>query len=369
MFFFAALGTCGIVFFAANFISRLPAEAEKIYGKASPFLSNRERYSLSLQLWLQQNELMVPADANGSLQEFQIALDEPTASVIGRLAASGLIKDGDAFRNYLIYTGLDNRIQAGEYLLSASMTSIQIAMEILDATSDYVEFIILPGWRLEEIAELLPSSGLSITIEEFLAAAQNPPGGYSFSDQIPPGLSVEGFLMPGTYEISRDLTAEEFIVVLLNKFEQLVTVEIRAGLAQQGLSLREGVILASIVAREAVVDEEQILIAAVFLNRLQIGMPLEADPTVQYALGYNAVQSTWWTNPLSVVDLKFDSAYNTYVYGALPPGPIANPSLNAIIAVAFPAQTPHYYFRAACDNSGRHNFAETFGAHQANACN
>lgn len=366
--FLITVGVCAFVFISANFIKEIPAQVEATFGKASPSLSNRERYSLSLQLWLQESQLLTPTNVNGSPQEFQIALNEPAVSVIERLATFGLIKDAGAFRNYLIYAGLDNQIQAGDYQLSAAMTPIQIAQEILDATSEFVEFIILPGWRLEEIAEALPSSGLNITIEEFLAAAHNPPSGYSFSNQIPPGLSVEGFLMPGSYELSRELNAEEFIVILLHKFEELVTVEIRDGLAQQGLSLREGVIVASIVEREAVVKEEQNLIASVFLNRLEVGMPLEADPTVQYALGYNSAQLTWWTNPLSAIDLGFDSPYNTYVYHTLPPGPIANPSLDAIIAVAFPAQTPHYYFRAACDNSGRHNFAETFEAHQANAC-
>jgi len=97
-------------------------------------------------------------------------------------------------------------------------------------------------------------------------------------------------------------------------------------------------------------------------------MKLDADPTVQYALGYNNVQKTWWTNPLSLANLENDSPYNTYRYLGLPPGPIAAPSLNALRAVAFPAKTPYYYFRSACDGSGRHTFAVTFTEHQENAC-
>jgi UPF0755 protein len=97
-------------------------------------------------------------------------------------------------------------------------------------------------------------------------------------------------------------------------------------------------------------------------------MNLESDPTVQYALGYNLEQGTWWTNPLSGADLDFDSLYNTYQVPGFPPGPISNPSLNALRAVAFPAQTPYYYFRARCDNSGLHNFAETFEQHLNNGC-
>ena len=364
----AIAGLCLAVFFAANFIAGLSKEVEAVFGPASPTLTARDRYSLSFQLWLQEDALLNPADPNASPEPFNIGMDEPTSTVIERLQATGLINDANAFRNYLVYTGLDNQIQAGDYQLSAAMTPIQIVEEILDATPEFVVLVILPGWRLEEIAEGLPSSGLNISPEDFLKAANNPSGGYSFSGQIPAGFSIEGFLMPGTYELPRETTSEELLIILLNKFEELVSVEIRDGFLQQGLSLREGVIIASIVQREAVVAEEQSMIASVFLNRVAVGMALEADPTVQYAVGYNPLQLTWWTNPLSTANLGFDSPYNTYIYAGMPPGPIANPSLEALIAVAFPAQTPYYFFRAACDNSGHHNFAENFEQHQANAC-
>jgi UPF0755 protein len=106
----------------------------------------------------------------------------------------------------------------------------------------------------------------------------------------------------------------------------------------------------------------------VYLNRINTGMQLEADPTVQYAVGYNTAQATWWTNPLSYDDLQFNSPFNTYVYAGLPPAPISNPNLSALNAVAYPAQTPYYFFRARCDGSGRHAFAETYEQHLANGC-
>jgi UPF0755 protein len=109
-------------------------------------------------------------------------------------------------------------------------------------------------------------------------------------------------------------------------------------------------------------------IASVFLNRLEIDLNLAADPTVQYALGYNELQGTWWTNPLSLNDLKINSPYNTYKYTGLPPGPICNPGLPALLAVAYPADTSYLFFRAACDDSGLHLFAETFDEHLGNAC-
>jgi UPF0755 protein len=128
------------------------------------------------------------------------------------------------------------------------------------------------------------------------------------------------------------------------------------------------VTIASIVQREAVVDTEMPLIASVFYNRLAIGMNLQTDPTIQYALGYNTAQGTWWTNPLSMDDLKIDSPYNTYIYPGLPPGPISNPGLAALEAVAHPTDSIYYYFQAKCDGSGLHNFSETFDQHQQNYC-
>jgi UPF0755 protein len=288
--------------------------------------------------------------------------------MIERLWKEGLIPNQGAFRSYLQYTGLDTTLQAGDYTLSPAMTSVEIAHALQDATPKTVEFNVLAGWRLEEIAASLPTSGLVITPEEFLSAAQTSPAGYSFSPEIPARASSEGFMFPDTYELPRDIKVDTMVNTLLNRFETQVGPDIREGFKQQGLSLFEGVILASIVERESIVEEEMPLIASVYLNRRTANMKLDADPTVQYAIGYNTTQRTWWTNPLSMSDLEVDSPYNTYLINNLPPGPICNPSLNALHAVAFPAQTPYYYFRAACDGSGKHLFAETFEQHKANSC-
>jgi UPF0755 protein len=109
-------------------------------------------------------------------------------------------------------------------------------------------------------------------------------------------------------------------------------------------------------------------IASVFYNRLAIGMILQADPTVQYALGFNTFTDTWWKTPLGYSDLAYDSLYNTYIYAGFPPGPISNPGMAALTAVAFPEDTPYYYFQAQCDGSGYHNFAETLEQHLENNC-
>jgi len=168
--------------------------------------------------------------------------------------------------------------------------------------------------------------------------------------------------------VPRGISAGQLVTELVRDFALHLSPELRDGFARQNLTVHHAVTLASIIAREAVVDDEQPLIASVFLNRLAANMKLDSDPTVQYALGYDAVNQTWWKNPLDLADLQVDSPYNTYRYAGLPPAPIANPGLSALQAVAYPAQTPYYYFRARCDGSGRHAFAETFEQHVQNNC-
>ena len=346
----------------------VPHRAEQVFGPPNPGLNVLQRLSYSLILLVQQDQLIQPVDPLGTEKQFRIEMGESTPSVIGRLWEQGLISDPAAFRTYLRYSGLDTTLQAGIYKLSASLAPVQLAQVLQDATPTEVSFRILPGWRLEEIAAALPTSGLSITPETFLQAARSIPQDYSFSNELSPASSLEGFLLPDTYIFEREISVEGFLRLILDNFDSNLTPRHKERFSQQNLSLLEAVTLASIVQREAVAEDEMPLIASVFFNRLAIGMKLDTDPTVQYALGYNARQNTWWTNPLSLEDLQVDSPYNTYLYPGLPPGPIANPGLAALRAVAFPAQTPYYYFRAGCDESVRHTFAETFEEHLRNAC-
>jgi len=144
--------------------------------------------------------------------------------------------------------------------------------------------------------------------------------------------------------------------------------ELLAGIAVQNLSFHEALTLASIIERETRADEEKATIASVFYNRIAEGMRLQTDPTVQYALGFDENEQTWWKTQLTEADLQVVSPYNTYLYAGLPPGPIANPSLTSLEAVAYPAQTPYFYFRAKCDGSGTHAFSVTYQEHLNNAC-
>jgi UPF0755 protein len=306
-----------------------------------------------------------PLDPRAPEREFEVQAGESVASVCERLEREGLIRDAGALRDYLIYSGQDTSLQSGKYRMSAAMSILELAARMQDATPAEVEFVVLPGWRIEEIAASLPTSGLDIEPEEFIAAAAAPRAGYVF---LAGSSTAEGFLYPDSYVLGRSTTTEALLEELVRRFAQHLSAELQQGFSGQGLSVREAVILASIVEREAVVAEEAPLIASVYLNRLRNGMRLAADPTVQYALGFNAAQQTWWTNPLSLDDLKVDSPYNTYVVDGLPPAPISNPGTEALQAIAAPAETPFYFFNSRCDGSGYHQFAETFDQHLAHLC-
>ena len=348
----ATLGL-GLIIFAFAQIN-LSRQIIQNFGEPSPQLGAFNRITLSLRLLHYNADLTNPLHPQAEPVSFQIALGESPLSVAERLQAQALIRSAPAFSTFLIYSGLDTQIQAGGYTLSAANTALEIAYALKDPNPGEATLVVLEGWRLEEIGAALPTSGLGIPPEEFITAAQS--------------AAVEGKLFPGAYQLPRDTTLDDLIHILTLAFEQAITDEMRVAYAQQALDMQHAIILASIVEREAVVDDEMPLIASVFLNRLAIGMKLDADPTVQYAVGFNTAQNTWWTNPISLDNLQFDSPYNTYIYPGLPPGPIANPGINALRAVAFPAQTPYYYFRATCDGSGRHLFAETFEEHIDNAC-
>jgi UPF0755 protein len=348
----------GIVFY-------IPARATLVYGPASKSLSFTQRIQYSTLLLWDDILLTKPLDLNGTAQTFVIEQGESVTAVASNLESVGLIRNAEAFRAYLIYTGLDTTLQAGEYKLSTAMSTIDIARKLQDATPEEVTFVILPGWRMEEIAASLPTSGLSVQPDEFLAAARSP---HRVFDFLTSADTTEGFLFPDSYTVPRGVTADVLVTGFLRNFALHLTPELQRGFEKQGLTVYQAVTLASLVERESMKPEEQPIIASVYLNRLRQDMKLDADPTIQYALGFSPLQQSWWTSPLTLIDLQVNSPYNTYLNKGLPPTPIANPGLDALQAVAFPAQTNYLYFRAKCDGSGYHEFSETFDEHLANGC-
>ncbi len=323
-----------------------------------------------LQLWLatRQEALSRPAGMDPSPIIFVVDPGDTAATIGQNLVAQGLISDAELFRNYARLHGLDSRLEAGTYFLNSTQTLPEIAQALTDSSAASVRVRILEGWRREEIAAAINGSPLlAFQGADFLAATDAGaaiPQAFAAYVGLPEGASLEGFLYPDTYSLPPDADAPEFRDILLRTFQERVDPSLQAAAAEAGFSLYQVVTLASIVEREAVVPEERPLIASVYLNRLAAGMKLEADPTVQYGIGFR--DGSWWPNITQEDYRTTQSLYNTYLYAGLPPGPIANPSLSAIRAVIFPAQSDYYYFRADCAQSGLHVFATTFEEHVAN---
>lgn len=351
-----ALAFLCIVFFVLIFI---PIQVERLYGSPSPRLSLGQGYQYSVRLFWHDGLLTAPSTASG--QSFTVNDGEPTFTVAQRLEAAGILLDAGAFLDYLTYTGLDTSLQAGDYQFDPNLSIVDVARAMQDSTPLDVTFVILPGWRMEEIAASLPTSGLAAAPDAFLQSAREPLN-FPFLDGA---TTNEGFLLPDAYILPRATDADALIAALVRNFALHLTSELETGFSNQNLTVYQAVTLASLIERESIVADEMPLIASVFLNRISAGWKLESDPTVQYALG---VDGNWWPNPLSSFDLEIDSPYNTYLNWGLPPAPIANPSLDALRAVANPAVTDYYFFRAKCDGSGLHNFSVTLEEHINNGC-
>jgi UPF0755 protein len=358
--------TCGVLAGAALIALTVPDSAAAL-GSADPSLEPLPRGALAAYLLLRREALDQPAGAAGEPIDFEVTPGESASAVLQRMQSLGIVNEPFLLRSYLRYLGVDRVIQAGHYNLSGSMTLRDLASALQHASLPAVVLSVPEGWRLEQIAEALPSAQVPFSPEQFLEASRLGSYGPSLLAEIPDPTNLEGFLFPDTYHLTQNSQAPELIATMLDTFDVRVDAELRAAYAQQGLSLHQAVTLASIVEREAIVPDERPRIASVFLNRLQQGMNLDADPTVQYALGQQS-GGAWWKAILTLEDLQFDSPYNTYLYAGLPPSPIANPGLDSLRAVAFPEASPHLYFRAACDGSGRHIFAETLEQQLQNAC-
>lgn len=348
------------------FMVYAPKAVNSWFGDASPNLDRSQTIVLSAKLFFQRDQLLTEFNPRQQQEIFIIEPGQTGQGIAVSLASRGLIPNEESFTDYLIYKGIDRSLLAGVYLIPGKITPMALADSLVDQNPEDVAFAFPAGWRVEEIAQLLPSSGLELKPEEFVEYVK-----FSASDNridLAGGAGLEGFLFPGRYQILRNTTLEKFVETFVQEFLRQIPDDYEQQLRERGLSLVEGVILASIIEKETVVAEEAPLIAGVFLNRLEAGMPLQSDPTVQYALGYNQASNNWWKNPLSRSDLQVMSPFNTYQNNGLPPSPICNPGLNSLLAVVNAEEIDFLFFRAACDGSGRHVFSRTYEEHLQAAC-
>lgn len=295
-----------------------------------------------------------------------------TAADIGlRMEAADIIDSSNAFERLAMIIGAESSLVAGEYEFLEGTSVLDALVRVRDGLTAARIITLREGLRIEEIAEALETRGV-VSANEFLQAANAiaTSGTDVAADLLasrPTASTLEGYLYPATYSFSRTISANEVVLTMIETLSNRLTPELRAEARAKGLTIHEVLILASIVEREAVLPEEREVIASVYLNRIEEGMPLQADPTVQYALTQRpgSVQEFgYWKRALSLDDLQFQSTYNTYVQAGLPPGPIANPGIDSILAVIRPAQTNFLFFVATGD--GGHEFAETFEEHLIN---
>ena len=305
-----------------------------------------------------------PDDA--AVVPFLIHEGQSTEEIAQALERAGLLDNPLLFRVTARLRGVDGKLQAGEYQLRRDMSIEELLVVLQRATVKELKVVFIEGWRMEEFAaalrplQLMDESG-------FLALAQRGTAPHSWLRSRPDGTSLEGYLFPATYRLTPETTPQDLLDMLLRKFGEVLTPAMREEIRRQGRTIHEVVTLASIVEREAVLADERRRIAGVYMNRLRDGIGLYADPTVQYALGYQANTDSWWKRPLLFQDLKVDSPYNTYRYAGLPPGPICNPGLASLRAAIDPEAHDYYYFVANdVAGDGSHVFARTLSEHVQN---
>ena len=333
---------------------------------------------LSVYLEANRDKLSVAASAQSEPVQFVVSPGTPAKTIAQDLQAAGLIDDALLFEAYVRVEGLSNKLEAGNHTLSPNMTIPEIADVLQNALAPSLTVTVRPGWRLEQTADLLnqrkAGSGdayrQAATAADLSGLTAEDRQRYSFLQFHPAGQSLEGYLYPNSYELPRegDL-ATELLKRQLDEFEAKVMPVYWDAVAQQPTTadLHQVLTLASIVEREAVLDEERPTIAGVYLNRLARGKRLEADPTVQYAMGFQQDTGQWWKTPVFLEEYgQVDSPYNTYLHEGLPPGPIAAPRLASIRAVLNPDQHDYLYFVAEPGGSGRHVFSRTFEEHLEN---
>lgn len=291
-----------------------------------------------------------PADSSDqALRTFVIPQGQASSIIGDRLYEEEFIAHPILFRAALYLENLSGKIQAGSFEISPAMTPAEIANNLTQGTQD-VWITVVEGWRMEQIAESLAAADLPLFDEDEFKTlvSQN---------------QAEGTLFPDTYLVPKQYSSQQIYSLLTNTFEKRVLGDLDAQIAASPYTLNQIIVMASLVEREAREYEEMRGVAGVLWHRIEIGMPLQVDATMQYAKGYDSVQQSWWAPPRAV-DKSIDSPFNTYQINGLPPRPIANPSLNAIKATLDPIPTKNLFY--IHDRSGRIHYAETLEGHNAN---
>jgi len=285
-----------------------------------------------------------------------VAAGASPATIGSRLVEAGVVRDGRTWQVALWVSGRSRSLRAGEYRFTAPMHALDVIDKI--ARGDVYRRLLTfrEGLTIPEMGQVFEERGFGKS-EEFLRAAQHA----SLINDLDPGArDLEGYLFPETYALPRGTSAAAVVAQMVDGFRNALTPELQSAATSAGLTIRQLVTLASLVEKETGTASERPLVAAVYRNRLTIGMPMQADPTVIYALQ----QTGKYNGNLRREDLQLDSPYNTYRYRGLPPGPIAAPGKASLEAAARPADVGYLYFVSR--NDGSHVFASSLDEHNRN---
>jgi UPF0755 protein len=273
-----------------------------------------------------------------------------------RLVAAGVIRDELTYRIALWQSGAARRLKAGEYRFDHALTPLEVIDKIARGDVVLLSLTFREGLTIQEMSRIFETSGVGPP-SAFVEAARDVS---LIADVDPAARDLEGYLFPDTYSFPRKTDAARIVRVMVDRFRHVLTADVKAAAEGRGLTVRQLVTLASIVEKETGRAEERPLVAAVYANRLKIGMALQCDPTIIYALQ----RAGQYNGNLRREDLALDSPYNTYRYPGLPPGPIAAPGKGSLEAAAKPAEAEYLYFVSR--NDGSHEFARTLDEHNRN---
>ncbi len=288
---------------------------------------------------------LAPVLGDNTAKKVVITKGKSVSEIADQLKQENLIRSKTVFILYTRQQGLSSKLSAGTFNLSQGISTPEI-IRILSGKPAEKWVTLIEGWRAEEMAEEL-NSKFKIQNSKFLKLAK------------------EGYMFPDTYLFPNEVTEEQIVKKLGETFDQKYSADLKSKIKAQGLTESEGVILASIVEREARSDKARTMVASILLKRFKIGMGLNADATLQYALGYQPQEKSWWKKHITSEDKKIDSPYNTYLYRGLPPAPIANPSLSSLKAVAnVDTETQYLYYYH--DSKGNSHYAKTLEEHNEN---
>lgn len=306
-------------------------------------------------VWLGQR-VSQPFAAFSGEQFVEIPSGESTIGIGRRLVAAGVVRDELTFRLAMRWHGRGRSLKAGEYRFTGPLSPAGV-IDVLAKGEVYLVPVTFPeGLTAEEMGRLFAQTGRG-TVEQFVEAASDPA---PITAIDPEADTLEGYLFPDTYHLPRSAGAADLVQRMVQRFKGVFDEELQRKAKATGLTVRQLMSLAALVEKETARAEERPIVAAVYHNRVRIGMPMQADPTVIYALK----RAGRWNGNITRADLQFDSPYNTYRYPGLPPGPIASPGKAAIEAAVAPAAVDYLYFVSR--NDGSHAFATTLPEHNRN---